>query len=237
MTGVPKQNLKSKALPGKDGKPRDTSPRGFKQRSTSLGQGPKRVAHVEELRDEVLEQQDGPRPVYRADGFVRATDLSGVEVSRHRRLPMAEGPLSPGEWHARVVAAHELTCPLSGLRSPFPDHSQWDAHHILPQALLKKRGLQGWLWDPRLGVYLVEIAHDWFHDGTDHVLPRNVLPWDMALEAAGEIDEYLGGGTSWATTYLEDRYPLVSDAELARLRAEALEIARERGVPMNGGRR
>lgn len=231
---IPKQNVRSKALPGKDGKPRDTSAKGFKQRTSGIGSGPRRVAHemvreaAEAPEPEVQEEQAERMPVYRADGFARAVDLTSAAEARQRLAPMAEGPDTPGEWHDQVIA-RDVGCRVTGLVPRAEELVLFDVHHGIPKSLLRRRGLHGWVWDVRIGMYLVDPVHDWFDDGTPRFLPGNALPPGV-WEAAAEMDAYLGGGTSWATNYLRERYPVVDAGRLEEIKAEGLAQARALGI-------
>lgn len=215
MTPIRKQNVRSKANPGRDGQPRSTEPKGFRRPAA-----PKGAAQVDE------------QPILKtkatAAAFVRATTLATTAVADPQATPMVEGPLSPGAWgHAVGVVDARLRCALTGLQAPSAEHEAWDRHHVIPKGILEKENLQGWKWDRRNGLYLLQLVHRWFDDGTQREIPRNILP-PVVWEMAAEIDEHLA--SLWATEFLLDRYPLLSDVDLADCKAHAIEQATRLGL-------
>lgn len=192
----------SKACPGPDGKPRERS-KGLQRHRTITGMVPTKVI--------VDEAPTSPR---RFEHLAIATRLDEITTVKPKALVMDEG--TPGDWHILVALDHDGRCAVTGVTSPHWDSPDFECHHIIEKKLLRQRGLGAWVWDRRIGVYVTTTVHAWFDDASDRCIPREVLHpciWTLCAE----IDEHQG--TSWATEYVLDRYPIVGPERLAELRS------------------
>lgn len=156
------------------------------------------------------------RPLRADPEKVRAFVARGRAVSGLRRggirkqaakrgVVVAEGPLSPAAWRAAVFAASGGRCVITGSRAYGVDDRRFHAHHPVSQSVLRRRGLHGWLWDPRNGMFVTadrHMAHE--HSGGHHRIGREFVPVSV-WEFAAELDEL--DGTSWATAHVERYHP------------------------------
>lgn len=219
-----RQNIRSKANPGRDGKPRSTEPKrlGAKPRQAI---GREQEPRPESVRSKVAGQsleveraaaeETTARAKLDASRFARAVDLTSLAEARRRTIQAPEGPLSPKDWHIVVALDYSGRCAVTGAEAPHWDHDDWECHHVIEKKLLRNKGLQAWVWDRRLGVYLAKHVHRWYDDASDRCIPREVLPSGI-WELCSEIDEALR--SDWATTYVLDRYPIVGPLRLDELR-------------------
>lgn len=69
------------------------------------------------------------------------------------------------------------------------------AHHVVTQQHLRKRGFGDWVWDRRIGVTVCELAHRRHHSARERI-PYEVLP----SEVVGLVNKL---GLGW---YLERYY-------------------------------
>lgn len=101
--------------------------------------------------------------------------------------------VTPGEWWSRVISTgclmHDDPVDCAGLLQ---------AHHIITQQALKKRGLHGRLWDVRNGMCLCEQSH------RRHTLAVERIPFDRLPERAVAFATELG--LDWM---LERYYPAI----------------------------
>jgi hypothetical protein len=121
----------------------------------------------------------------------------------------AEGPLDPAAWRAAVFRASAGRCVVTGARARDSEDRRFHAHHPLDQAVLRRRRLFDWLWDPRNGILVseqVHMAHT--HTGGEQRIPREKLPASV-WEFCAELDAL--EGTSWATERVKRAHPSGGD--------------------------
>jgi hypothetical protein len=71
------------------------------------------------------------------------------------------------------------------------------AHHVVTQQHLRKRGLGDWAWDRRIGVTVCELAHRRHHSARERirfeVLPSEVVVLVHALGLDWYLERYYAG--------------------------------------------
>lgn len=71
------------------------------------------------------------------------------------------------------------------------------AHHVVTQQHLRKRGLGGWAWDRRMGVTVCELAHRRHHSARERIpfdcLPNEVVGFVTKLVGQDYLERYYGG--------------------------------------------
>lgn len=139
--------------------------------------------------------------------FLRRGQRSGaqsLDESRRRPKPRpTEGPLSPDEWRRRAWSASGGWCIITRTRADGPEDPTFDAHHVLPKRLLRRRGLYAYVWDPRNSLWLAQLAHGRHESGFERI-PRVFVP-PSAWAFVQELDEL--AGTQWATETIRRFYP------------------------------
>ena len=119
---------------------------------------------------------------------------AGMACARERRgVNDRRYVVEPDVWH-RIVT-------LPGCAVGIDCEGYVEGHHILTQQQLRRRGLEGVLWDVRNGIGLCEKHHRRHHSRRAPVA-RNVLP-ECAFEFAA--DHQLG----WL---IERYYPALEEA-------------------------
>lgn len=120
-----------------------------------------------------------------------------------RRSSSKEGPLTPAAWRERVFELSEGLCVMTGARASHVEDRRFHAHHPVPKRTLRDRGLFGWVWDSRNGLWLRSDAHE-RHESASVRVPAEKLPasvWEFcaALDALE--------GTEWATMLVLRAHP------------------------------
>lgn len=145
-------------------------------------------------------------------GLERSKELSRGRLKSSpgkRGEKPAEGPLDPASWRAAVFEASGGRCIVTRARAKDAEDRAFHAHHPVSQDVLRRRGLHGWLWDPRNGVLVTQAVHMGHeHTGGRHRIPRELLPAPV-WEFCRELDAL--DGTSWATEHVKRRHPSRGD--------------------------
>jgi hypothetical protein len=126
-------------------------------------------------------------------------------IAAKRRVKPVEGPLDPRRWRQEVFRASGGKCIVSGARARDADDRRFHAHHPLDKDALRKRGLHGYLWDPRNGAWVSTPVH-WQHEhsGGEGRIARERLPASV-WEFCAELDAL--DGSEWATAKVEREHP------------------------------
>lgn len=126
--------------------------------------------------------------------------------------------MTPLEWK-RAVLSRDAACVVY--------HScdgDLQAHHVVTQQHLRKRGLGDWAWDRRIGVTVCELAHRRHHSARERIsvdcLPSEVVGLVHALG----LDWYLERYYADAPTLQDDLQQQV--AGRARLRDRTWQLGK-----------
>jgi hypothetical protein len=127
--------------------------------------------------------------------------------------------MNPLEWK-RAVIDRDAGCVVH-----HDCEGQLQAHHVVTQQHLRKRGLSAWRWDRRIGLTVCERAHRRHHSARQRI-PFDSLPLEVVRFVAGTL------GLDW---YLEKFYADAPSPELEQDLAAATGRARLRGWERRGG--
>lgn len=157
-------------------------------------------ADVEKVREFL---QRGRQPLER----------SGLRRSKSGfRSPDArEGPLTPAAWRQAVHDASEGRCVITRSRALNADDRRFEAHHPLAKRELRSRGLHGYVWDARNGVWLRGDVHRGHEDAFERV-PAEKLPASV-WEFCAELDALAGSG--WATAWVLRYHPAAGNSGIS----------------------
>lgn len=163
------------------------------------GKGLKRKTELRADVEKVREfMQRGRQPLERSELKKRGGGT--------RRASAAEGPLSPVEWRRAVFEASGGRCVISGSKARNADDRRFDAHHPLAKRVLRERGLLGYVFDSRNGLWVradVHAAHE--RPGVrDGRIPAEALPASV-WAFCSELDAL--AGTQWATDTVLRAHP------------------------------
>lgn len=120
-----------------------------------------------------------------------------------RRASRAEGPLTPAGWRQAVHDASEGRCLMTGTRSRDVDDPRFHPHHCLAKRELRARGLLGYVWDARNGIWVSADVHE-RHENASKRIPAERLPRSV-WEFCSELDAL--DGTAWATALVLRVHP------------------------------